>query len=213
MARASQHRTNLARTAMRLFRRQGFASTGLMEILAKSGAPKGSLYHHFPGGKDELAVAAVEMAGERMAETLAGLADEAAGDAAAFVRGYCRVMAGWMAESGFRSGCPIATTMLEAVPRSAPIGTAGGEAFDRWIAVVAGVFETSGFDRAAALSNAEALIAMMEGALILARVRQSTAPIDNIAEVFSAQLAKSGHAANVVGDRVETGGLPAVLLL
>jgi TetR/AcrR family transcriptional repressor of lmrAB and yxaGH operons len=192
MARASQHRTNLARTAMRLFRRQGFASTGLIEILAKSGAPKGSLYHHFPGGKDELAVAAVDMAGERMAETLQALAAEAGADAAAFVRGYCRVMAGWMAESDFRSGCPIATTMLEAVPRSEPIRAAGAAAFDRWIAVAAGVFAAAGFDRAAAAAHAEALIAMIEGALILARVRRSTAPIDSVADAFTARLGAAG---------------------
>ena len=103
MPQAAIHKNNLVRTAMRLFRRQGFASTGLQQILDESGAPKGSLYHYFPGGKEALGEAAVELAGTLVQETLVDLAKRHE-EPSAFVRGYCRVMAGWMAESGFRSG-------------------------------------------------------------------------------------------------------------
>ena len=58
MANAAKHKDSLVRTAMRLFRRQGYASSGLQQILAESKAPRGSLYHYFPGGKEELGEAA-----------------------------------------------------------------------------------------------------------------------------------------------------------
>ena len=70
MAATALHKESLIRTAMRLFRRQGYASTGLNQILAESGAPKGSLYHYFPGGKEELAVAAVTLAGSMVKQLL-----------------------------------------------------------------------------------------------------------------------------------------------
>ena len=115
MARAALHKENLVRTAMRLFRRQGYASTGLQQIVAESGAPKGSLYHYFPNGKEALGEAAVTLAGRLVREMLEGHAAKHA-DPVAFLRAYCRTMAGWMKESRFRSGCPVATTLLETAP-------------------------------------------------------------------------------------------------
>src|SRR5262245_34793894 len=102
---------------MRLFRRQGYASTGLSQIVAESGAPKGSLYHYFPSGKEALGESAIALAGGLMQETLAALAARHR-EPAAFLRAYCRTMARWMEESGFASGCPIATTLLETAPQS-----------------------------------------------------------------------------------------------
>lgn len=180
----SGHKERLVHTAMRLFRRQGYASTGLHQILTESGVPKGSLYHHFPGGKEALAEAAVTLAGEMVAEMLEQLAHEHVHDADAFVVGYCRVMASWMEESQFYSGCPIATTMLETVPESPAMTRAGETAIERWIAIVANVFRGSGDSEHAAHTRAEALIGAMEGALLLARIRRSSQPIFAVAETF-----------------------------
>ena len=124
MGRAATHKQNLVRTAMRLFRRQGYASTGLQQIVAESGAPKGSLYHYFPSGKEALGEAAIALAGGMIREMLAGLAARHR-EPKAFLRAYCKVMAGWMEESGFRSGCPVATTLLETAPQSPAITAAG----------------------------------------------------------------------------------------
>ena len=74
MKKSTKNREQLARTAMRLFRRKGYASTGLQEILDVSGVPKGSLYYYFPDGKEALAEAAVLMAGELGIETIQTLA-------------------------------------------------------------------------------------------------------------------------------------------
>jgi TetR/AcrR family transcriptional repressor of lmrAB and yxaGH operons len=182
VANAALHKDSIVRTAMRLFRQQGYASTGLHQILVESGAPKGSLYHYFPGGKDELGKAAVMLAGQLMGEMLADLAEkhEKPGP---FVHAYCSVMAGWMEESGFRSGCPIATTMLETVPDSPLLTKAGQQVLDHWISIIAPVFVRSGLSLADAKSKAQLLIATMEGALLLARIHQHSSPIMAIAEI------------------------------
>jgi TetR/AcrR family transcriptional repressor of lmrAB and yxaGH operons len=179
---AAVHKRNLVQTAMRLFRRQGYASTGLQQILAESGAPRGSLYHYFPSGKEALAEAAVTLAGQRIHEMLSGLAERHA-EPTPFVRAWCRVMAGWMQESGFRSGCPVATTLLETAPGSPGITRAGRSAIDGWIDVVAGVLARSGTPVREARAHAQLLVAAMEGALLLSRVRKSRQPILDVAKL------------------------------
>jgi TetR/AcrR family transcriptional repressor of lmrAB and yxaGH operons len=180
---AATHKENLVRTAMRLFRRQGYASTGLQQIVAESGAPKGSLYHYFPSGKEALAEAAIATAGRMIREMLSDLAARH-GEPKAFLRAYCKVMAGWMEESGFHSGCPVATTLLETAPQSPTLTAAGQRAIDDWIDVVAGVLSEAGMERREARSRAQLIIAAMEGALILSRIRLSTRPILDVAKLI-----------------------------
>jgi TetR/AcrR family transcriptional repressor of lmrAB and yxaGH operons len=183
MSNAAQHREAIVRTTMRLFRKQGYASTGLQQILAESGAPKGSLYHYFPGGKEALGEAAVTLAGNLIAEMLSELAGKHR-KASHFVRGYCEVMAGWMQESGFRSGCPIATTMLETAPHSPALTQAGNRAIAQWTDIICKVFEGAGEEPRMARARARALIAQMEGALLLSRIEQSIQPIMEIASLY-----------------------------
>lgn len=183
MANAALHKDSLVRTAMRLFRQQGYASTGLQQILSESGAPKGSLYHYFPDGKEALGLAAVQLAGELIGEMLSGLAERHR-QPKAFVKAYCQVMAGWMEDSAFRSGCPIATTMLETAPHSPKMTEAGARVIDRWIEIIAPVFANDGSSPREARAKAQLLVATMEGALLLARIRQSTRPISDIATAY-----------------------------
>jgi len=182
MGRAAKHRDTLVRTAMRLFRRQGYASTGLQQIVAESGAPKGSLYHYFPNGKEALGESAIVLAGGLVREMLEELAARHR-EPAAFLRAYCKTMAGWMEESGFASGCPIATTLLETAPHSAAITAAGERAIDGWIEVIGGVLARDGVPAREVRSRAQLVVAAMEGALILARVRRSTRPILEVAKL------------------------------
>src|SRR5262245_17035442 len=183
MANAAQHKDNLVRTAMRLFREQGYASTGLQQILTESGAPKGSLYYYFPDGKEALGRAAVELAGELIAQMLSSLAARHK-QPKAFIKAYCEVMAGWMEGSEFRSGCPIATTMLETAPHSPALTEAGARAIDRWIEIAASVFVHAGLPQRGARTRAQLLYATMQGAFLLARIRQSPRPILEIASAY-----------------------------
>lgn len=197
MSRAAEHKQQLVETAMRLFRRQGFASTGLQQILDESGAPRGSLYHYFPSGKEALGEAAVELAGRRMQNTLEQLATRHR-EPRAFLRAWCRTLAGWMQESGFRSGCPIATTMLEMAPASPAIREAGQRAFAGWMEVVASVLARDGRSPREARRQARLLVGAMEGALILARVERSTRPILDLATGLASQTRAASSAARKV---------------
>jgi AcrR family transcriptional regulator len=187
MSTPPRHRGAIVRAAAMLFRRNGFAATGINEIAEASGAPKGSLYHYFPNGKDEIAEAAVRFAGAGVVATLQKLEQEH-DTGASMIRAYCKLLAGWMAKSGFRDGCPIATTLLESTPQSAGMAAAGHEAFAGWCGVIAGALLRDGFSRAEARRLATLTVCSIEGALILARVEASAQPIEDVAKSLATAL-------------------------
>src|SRR6266545_1604570 len=108
MVRRTDTRQRVLHTAVELFRTQGYHGTGLNQVLAEGGAPKGSLYFHFPGGKEQLAVEAVALGGTELcamiAATLAAARNPVAG-----LDAIVDAIATDLAESDFRRGCPIAT--------------------------------------------------------------------------------------------------------
>jgi len=187
MSAPPRHRGAIVRAAAALFRRNGYSATGINEIAEVSGAPKGSLYHYFPGGKDQIAEAAVRFAGAGVVATLEQLEREHP-SAAAMIRAYCELLAGWMAKSGFRDGCPIATTLLESAPQSAAMAAAGREAFAGWCAVIARALVRDGFGEAEARRLSTLAVSSIEGALILARVEASARPIEDVAGALGAAL-------------------------
>jgi TetR/AcrR family transcriptional repressor of lmrAB and yxaGH operons len=170
-----------------LFRKQGYAATGLSEILARSGAPKGSLYHYFPGGKAELGEAAVRRAGATVASTLSKLRDQSP-NAAEMIRGYVDLLASWMRKSSWRDGCPITTTLLETAGELPQVAAAGREAFADWAAVLGAALESEGVEPARARRLARFAISALEGALVQAKVERDEAPLlearDELVEVF-----------------------------
>jgi TetR/AcrR family transcriptional regulator, lmrAB and yxaGH operons repressor len=187
MSAPPRHRGAIVRAAAALFRRNGYAATGINEISEVSGAPKGSLYHYFPGGKDQIGEAAVRFAGAGVVATLERFEQEH-GSAASMIRAYCKLLAGWMAKSGFRDGCPIATTLLESAPQSADMAAAGREAFAGWCGVIARALVRDGFGKAEAKRLSTLAVSSIEGALILARVESSARPIEEVARALGAAL-------------------------
>lgn len=181
MPKPGKHREAIVEAAVRLFREHGYAATGIGEIAAESGAPKGSIYHFFPGGKPEIGAAAITAAGKFVSLTLRRLATESA-TPSELVRRYGAMLAGWMTESGFAAGCPIATTLLEEAPRDAAITDAGRNSFAVWRSILASELAAQGLGAERAGRLAGLTIAAMEGALIEARVTRSPAPILDAAD-------------------------------
>jgi TetR/AcrR family transcriptional repressor of lmrAB and yxaGH operons len=177
--------------AARLFRRRGYAGVGINEIVAACGAPKGSVYHYFPGGKAQIGLGAVELGGRVASKTLTSLLG-ADSDPAEAARLYGARMADWMSLSSFRDGCPIATVVLEMAPQNGAIATAASQAFDDWRAAFAKALEGKGLDPERAAGLALLAVTSIEGALILARAKASTEPIlqasEAIAQAFEAAL-------------------------
>jgi TetR/AcrR family transcriptional repressor of lmrAB and yxaGH operons len=190
MAMPAQHRQAIVRAAVALFRKQGFAATGLAEILARSGAPKGSLYHYFPGGKGELGEAAVRQAGATVTRTLTQLRDEAP-SAAELIRRYVDLLAIWMKKSSWRDGCPITTTLLETAHDLPTVAAAGRSAFADWAAVLGGALEREGADPARARRLARFAISALEGALVQAKVERNEAALAEAGEELARLMAET----------------------
>lgn len=194
MAPPRKHREALLASAVTLFRKQGYAATGLAEILAASGAPKGSLYHYFPGGKAEIGAEAVQLAGSKVAATLRALAAEATGPGDLLAR-YLALLAGWMRKSGYRDGCPITTTLLETVPEHAAIRAAGTAAFAEWAAIIETSARASGIAPKRAASLARFAIAALEGALVQCRLSGDDTPLKEAAAELRALFVAARPAA------------------
>jgi TetR/AcrR family transcriptional repressor of lmrAB and yxaGH operons len=160
----------------RLLRRQGYAATGLNQIVASSGAPKGSLYFHFPGGKEELAVAAMELAGDQLRAAIEAIVDSSE-DLGAALAALVDALAAGLAASDFQDGCPIATITLEAASGSQAVRDAAASAFGSWLASLERRLVADGLDAAAAERRALLVLASIEGALILARARRDLTPL------------------------------------
>lgn len=178
-----KHRQSIVDAAVTLFRQKGYSATGLSDIVELSGAPKGSLYHYFPDGKASIAEAAVHEAGRRVAETVRELAATAR-SAGELVRAHARLLAGWMAQSGYRDGSPMATVLLENAPADAAITAAGVAAQAEWRRIVADRLAADGFSPARAERLAVLAVAALDGALLQARVQQSGAPLEAAAAEF-----------------------------
>jgi len=195
MARKQKHRQPIIDASVTLFRRQGYASTGLNEIVDASGAPKGSLYYYFPEGKISLAVAAVTEAGERVVETLDQLCQECQ-STADLLKAHARLLAGWMKKSGFRAGCPITTVLLELAPQERLVAQAGRAAYGARISALRGKLEADGFTPTRAKRLAQLCTSALQGALIQARVERSGVPIlttaDELAEMLELMLPMEG---------------------
>jgi TetR/AcrR family transcriptional regulator, lmrAB and yxaGH operons repressor len=160
----------------RLLRRQGYAASGLNEIVALSGAPKGSLYFHFPGGKEQLAVAAMEHAGEQLRGAIAAIAGSGE-DLATVLASLVDALGAGLQASDFRDGCPIATITLEACGDSDAVRQAAASAFASWLEPLQRRLRDAGLDADAAERRALLVLSSIEGALILARARRDLTPL------------------------------------
>jgi TetR/AcrR family transcriptional regulator, lmrAB and yxaGH operons repressor len=193
MAQAPKHRDAIVKTAVRLFRKQGFAATGLNQIVEESAAPKGSIYHYFPDGKEAIGAAAVAFAGQQVVRTLTHLM-KGNNSPAELVRTYTALLGGWMASSGYRDGCPFATTLLETVPQSASMRQAGEVALADWARVFAEVLQVHKVASPRAARLAAMAVATIEGALLQARVSVSQQPLldagEELALAFEAAMAR-----------------------
>lgn len=176
MPAQGKHREAILAAAVRLFRQQGYAATGLAEILEVSGAPKGSFYHYFPGGKPEIGEKAITRAGETVAATLTELAASAP-SAGALVSRYFGLLADWLEQSGFRDGSPLTTTILETVPEHEPIRRAALAAFGSWAAILEAAAQRDGIPTERSKALAAMAIMLIEGGMIQCRVQRSIEPL------------------------------------
>jgi TetR/AcrR family transcriptional repressor of lmrAB and yxaGH operons len=176
MAKAGDSKGKTLAAAAKLFRQQGYHGTALQDILAAGGSPRGSLYFHFPKGKEEIGAAALTLAGEAVRQAIAKAA-ETSENAEMFLTRVVRGMAADLEKSGYKEGCPIATTALETAAQSEVLGAATRNALRKWeLEIKRGLFRF-GMPAGDADLAATVVLSQLEGALLLARTYRSLEPL------------------------------------
>ena len=184
---ASDSRNRMLDSAIELFRQHGYNGTGFRDVVAHGAAPRGSIYHHFPGGKAQLAVEAVTLAGDRMEAVFRQGARE--GDD--FVSGFEWVWSWWtgyVVGDDFDAGCPVAGVAIESHPEAPQVSEAANEVFQRWVGNIAMGLQISGVEAAEAERLGALIIAAQEGATLMARASRSPEPLERVGEILAALL-------------------------
>ena len=183
MPRRTDSRSKMIHAAAELFRQRGYHATTFSDVVRESGAPRGSTYFHFPGGKAELAREAIARAGDEV-EEMTGEAARHADDPASLVRAMAQILTSRLERSGYQSGCAIATMVLELAPRDEEFSADFDRVFARWRAALVTRFEPLGIapDRAAVL--ADLTISAFEGAAVLSRAARSTDPFNTTVDAL-----------------------------
>jgi TetR/AcrR family transcriptional repressor of lmrAB and yxaGH operons len=190
---AKDTRTRMLETTARLLQHRGYYGTALSDILEASGAPRGSLYFHFPGGKDQLVVEATRLAVEETSHFLRATFAEAP-DPAEGVRRFFEAAGALLVETDYTFGCPVAPVILDAPDALPELQEICRQAFEEWIGLFRQAFEAAGIspDRAAAL--ALLVEAAMEGMLLIGRAWRDTGALSRIgAELAGLVRAAAGE--------------------
>jgi AcrR family transcriptional regulator len=173
-------RERMVVSAALLIRERGAHATAISDVLEHSGAPRGSAYHYFPGGRTQLLCEAVDYAGEHVGNIIAG-----AGGGLELLDTLIDTYRRQLLDSDFRAGCPIVAVSVEAGEqqdreRMVPVIERAAAVFDRWTDLIAQRFIVDGIAADQANDLAMSATAALEGAIVLARVRRDLAPLDAV---------------------------------
>lgn len=180
----------MVRGAATLLASVGLQGASMREVVHVTGAPRGSIYHHFPGGKADLVTSAVELVGRSVVDVLDGLRGRGPVEV---VSGLAEMWRAALVRSGLASGCAVAAVTIAADGELPELTALTGRIFHRWQRSLAAAFEAGGVEATAAAALATTVLAAFEGALILTRAQRSIEPFDqvtaNLELLVRAQLA------------------------
>jgi AcrR family transcriptional regulator len=190
MVMAKDSRASMVRSAASLIRTQGMNATSFSEVLADSRAPRGSIYHHFPNGKEQLATDAIRWTSERvLARQRACRATTAAGVLDCFIDMWRRVV---VASRG-TAGCVVAGVAIDTVAEDRELIEVVRATFRSWLELLTEQLQAVGVSPRRASAIATATVAGMEGALILCRAEGSSAPLETVATELKRLLPNPGR--------------------
>ncbi|MGP4099636.1 TetR/AcrR family transcriptional regulator [Nonomuraea sp. KM90] len=184
--KGDETRGRLLDATQELIESGGYYGAGLNQVIAASGMPRGSLYFHFPGGKDAMVAEALRRAGREIDQAVRDLAGSAP-DAAALVTGVLGLLGDRLEASGWRKGCPVATVALEMAATDDPLQEVCAEVYDSWEGALRDRLAADGHPDPDDLATT--VLALVEGALLLARTHRSRDPLDRVTRKITAFLA------------------------
>ena len=178
-ARALPPRERMVRSAAQLIRRQGVSGTGMREIVTEADAPRGSLQHYFPGGKEEIVSDALLWAGDVMARQVRrGLSELKSRTPSALLASIVDSWRRELTEAQFSAGCPLVAAAADTAATSKQLRQVLRRAFDGWLEPLSESLVDLGVPPERADDLAVVVIAALEGAIILARIRRDLTPFD-----------------------------------
>ncbi|TMK72115.1 MAG: TetR/AcrR family transcriptional regulator [Actinobacteria bacterium] len=170
----------MIQSALILMGERGIEATSFSQVIEHSGAPRGSIYHHFPGGKSQLVEEATRYAGDTVAKLL-GQAVEEAEDPVAAIDTIVNFWRTVMYNSDFAAGCPVIAATLEG-DHSPAARAAAKDVFQRWEELYAEMLQRAGIPEERARSLGSIAISAVEGAVILSRAERSNGPLERVAD-------------------------------
>ena len=193
---ARETRDRILDATVRLLRRQGYSATGIKQIVLEGDAPLGSVYHYFPGGKEQIGAEALARSGEKIRRTIERAGD--APDLPAAINAYFTINAERLRDSDYERGCPIAIVCLETASANERIRQVCEEAFNKWQVTLAQVFVDAGIAEADAGGLATFVLSAYEGALTMSRALRDIQPMITsgaaVASVLHAHLGDTPRA-------------------
>ncbi len=189
MAKRDETRQRMLNSALTLLRERGANGVTLDAVLAHSGAPRGSIYHHFPGGRDQLVIEAATLGGDAVAD----IVESNSADPRAALAGLVTFWKQLLTESDYRAGCPIVALAVDGPDRIPEATQLTQQTFQRMTTAMVRLLVDAGASKKQAHSLATVAIAALEGAVILCRVEKSTRPLHDVATLLGSQLETLGH--------------------
>lgn len=185
MAKPSSAREDILSAAIELFRARGYEGVGIAELLETSGAPRGSLYFHFPGGKEQIGVEVVERVGKSVALRFRAL-NESGVTLDDYVTRVFKTTAKECKDRGYLSSCPMAAIAAGLSSGNEKLAAAVREAFGAWEREVAAAGEARGMSTKNAQVFASALVAAMEGAFMVSKAQANSSAHVNASSAMRA---------------------------
>jgi TetR/AcrR family transcriptional regulator, lmrAB and yxaGH operons repressor len=177
--RRGSTRTNMLISAAELLRERGAAGVTIDAVLARSGAPRGSVYHHFPEGRNQILTEALQYAGESITEVID---DATAMGGMYLVRKFVAFWEELLVESDFAAGCPVVAAAIGCAGDEPQLTTVAGGIFNHWRDALTRAFVVDGFERDDAASLAIMCIASLEGAVVLCRSTRGVGPLRDVGQ-------------------------------
>jgi AcrR family transcriptional regulator len=174
---AADTKARIVNATAELFRRQGYTGTGLKQIAAEAEAPFGSLYHFFPGGKEQLGDEVIRQAGQFYFQLFEAIAD-AAPDIVTATSDFFNGAAETLRVTDYADACPIATVALEVASTNDVLRQATADVFESWLEAATARAVAAGIPRRRARELAISFLASLEGAFVLCRAMRSTEPLE-----------------------------------
>ena len=175
MAKVSSAREDMLNAAVELFRARGYSGVGVAELLEKSGAPRGSLYFHFPGGKEQIGAEAVRRVGADVASRFRDLRLSGV-DMPTFVERVFKTTAKEVKERAYKASCPMAAIAAEFSNENPQLQAAVRDSFASWEDEIALAAMSNGYSKENATMFASAMLAAMEGAFVVSKAQESSLP-------------------------------------